>query len=119
MPGNLPSVILRASISAASSGDNDLVAAVSEKKIRVLAIALMGSGTAVSVYIHDDADTPVCLYGDGTNKVLLDKTASTGPAGFVLPFNDGGWFETTAGKKLVLNLSAAQAVVGAVTYILV
>ncbi len=109
-------LVKHAAISAASSGNNDLLAASTGHVIRVFAIALFGSGTAVSVYLNDSAGSPVALLGDSSNKILLDKTGASGPAGFVLPFNEGGWFDCTVSTKLQLNLSAAQAVVGTVTY---
>ena len=37
--------------------------------------------------------------------------------GEVLPHNPAGWFETVAGEALNLNLSAAVAVGGHITYI--
>jgi hypothetical protein len=100
-----------ANISAASSGDNTLVAAVTSKKIRILSLFLMSAGT-VNAYIRDDSGTPVNLMGDATNKFVLEATA-----GFVLPFSPIGWQETTSGEGLQLNLSAAIAVVGSIAYV--
>lgn len=111
--------IKRATIAAGSSGDNILVAAVTGKKIRVLSFVLIGYGTAVDAYFRDNADSPVSLLGDSTHKIKLDRTGTTGPPGLVVPVNDAGWFETTAAKALMLNLSTAQTVCGCLTYALV
>jgi hypothetical protein len=37
--------------------------------------------------------------------------------GFVLGFNEGGWFETAAGSLLNLELSGAVSVDGSLSYI--
>jgi hypothetical protein len=100
-----------AKISAAASGDNTLVAAVTSKKIRVLSLFMMSAGT-VSAYIRDDAGTPVNLIGDATNKLTLEAGS-----GFVLNHNPVGWIETTSGEGLQLNLSGAIGVAGCLTYI--
>lgn len=98
-----------ATIAAASSGTNALVSAVSGKKIRVMSMFMIAAG-AVNVYFEDAANT--ALAGDGTNKIAL-----TTNSGFTLPFNPVGWFETAATQALEVNLSAAIAVGGSVTYI--
>lgn len=95
-----------AAISASTSGNNTLVAAVTSKKIRVLACVVTSSGT-VNAKFQDGAG--------GTDKTgLFYMIANTG---FALPYNPVGWFETTAGVLLNLNLSAATAVGGCLTYV--
>lgn len=98
-----------AAIGVAASGDNTLVAAISGKKIRVLAISLIAAG-AVNLYLTSAGGGAV-IFGGSTNKVGL---AANG--GFVLPYSPAGWFETAAGQALVANLSAAVAVAGVVVY---
>lgn len=100
-----------AAIAAASSGDNTLVAAVSGKKIRVLALAGIATA-AVSAYFTSGAGGTV-IFGGSTNKIAL---AANG--GFVLPFNPLGWFENSStNQALVLNLSAAIAFSGGLVYV--
>ena len=100
-------LIKRAKIDAASSGDNTLVAAVTGKKIRVLAAFFTMTGTAVTIRFEDGAG----------------GTALTGqmgpPAGqtIVLPFNPVGWFETSDATLLNMELSGSQSVDGALVYI--
>lgn len=95
-----------AAISASTSGNNTLVAAVVSKKIRVLALSLSSNGT-VNAKLQDGAG--------GTDVTGLYYLVAT--AGFVLPFNPVGWFETSSNTLLNLNLSAAIAVGGCLTYI--
>lgn len=95
-----------AAISASSSGNNTLVAAVTGKKIRVLALFLIANG-AVNAKLQSGAG--------GTDLTGLAYCAANG--GFVLPYNKVGWCETAAATLLNLNLSAAVAVGGCVVYV--
>lgn len=95
-----------APIDAASSGDNTIVAAVSGKKIRVLALFLVAAGT-VNVRFESGAS--------GTARTgQMNLVANSG---FTLPFNPVGWFETDATTLLNLELSAAISVDGCLTYV--
>ena len=90
---------------------NEIVAAVASNKIRVLAAFVLAAGD-VDAYWADDTPTAIC--GDGSNGI--DLTANSG---FVLPFNQAGWFETASGQALDLTLGGAVRVAGCITYILV
>lgn len=116
MDGATRATIKRISGIATSSGANTLIAAVAGYQIRVLAMSLIAtSTTAVSAYVYNG---DYMLFGDGTNKLTLDMDGVGGPAGFVLPWNPGGWFQTdTDNEALALNLSGATPVIWAVTYI--
>jgi hypothetical protein len=93
-------------ISAGTSGNNTIVAAVASKKIRVLALTLSFSA-AVNAKFQSGAG--------GTDKTgLFYGTTNTQ---IVLPYNKFGWFETAAGALLNLNLSGAVPVGGCLTYI--
>lgn len=100
--------ILRAAVSAASSGNNTVVAAVSGEKIKVLSVILIVSGD-VDVRLESDAD--------GTALTGVMSLASDGN-GFVLPPAPIGlhWVETVAGELLNLELSDAIQVSGCITY---
>lgn len=93
-------------IDAATSGNNTLVASVSSKKIRVLALYLVAAGT-VNVRFEGGADG-TALSGQ------MNLVANTG---FVLPFNPTGWFETAVTTLLNLELSAAISVDGSLVYV--
>lgn len=95
-----------AAIAASSSGNNTLVAAVTSKKVRVLALNLISNGT-VNVKVQSGAS--------GTDLTGLWYLVAN--AGLVLPFNPVGWFETGSNTLLNLNLSAAIAVGGSLVYV--
>jgi hypothetical protein len=93
-------------ISASSSGNNTLVAAVASKKIRVLACVVQ-CNAAVNVKFQSGAG--------GTDLTGLFYNAAN--TGFSMSYNPAGWFETTSNTLLNLNLSGAVAVGGCLTYI--
>lgn len=95
-----------ATISASSSGNNTIVAAVTGKKIKVLRMTLTANG-AVNAKFQSGAG--------GTDITGLHYLAANG--GWVEPFCQEGLFETTAGSLLNLNLSGAVAVGGSLTYL--
>lgn len=98
-----------ASIAAASSGDNTLVAAQgASNKIRVVSLVLVADG-AVDVRFESGA----------AGTALTGQMALTTNSGFTLPYNPVGWFETAANTLLNLELSAAVGVNGCLTYIVV
>jgi hypothetical protein len=94
-----------AKITASSSGDNQILAGVSSKKIRVLNYLITASG-AVNVKWRSatTSDISGLLY-----------PAANGGAG--ASFSPVGHFETVAGEDLTLNLSGAVAVGGHLTYL--
>ena len=100
-------LVKRAAIDAASSGNNTLVAAVTGKKIRVLALAITMTGTAVTIRFEDGAG--------GT--ALTGQRQPTQGQTVTLPFNPVGWFETSAATLLNLELGGAQSVDGVLVYI--
>ena len=93
-------------IDAATSGDNTILAAVTSKKIRVLALFLVSAGT-VNVRFESGA-------GGTALSGQMNLVANTG---FVLPYNPVGWFETASNTLLNLELSAAISCDGSLTYI--
>jgi hypothetical protein len=100
-------LIKRAAIDVATSGNNTLVAAVTGKKIRVLAAVFTMTGTAVTIRFEDGAD--------GT--ALTGQMGPTAGQTIVLPFNPVGWFETSDATLLNMELSGGQSVDGALVYI--
>lgn len=99
---------LFATIVASSSGATSLVAAVTSKRIRVLAAYLTANG-GVNVKFQSHV-TPTDLTG------LAYLTTNTG---FVLPYNPLGWFQTVSGEQLDINLSGSIAVGGTIVYVTV
>lgn len=100
--------VQNAVISAAGAGDNQIVAAVTDKKINVLAYVLVAGG-AVSV-----------KWRRGTTD-LSGVLALAANGGLVVPSpgEDGeAWFSTAKNEALQINLGAAVAVGGHVLYYL-
>ena len=93
-------------IDGASSGDNTLVAAVTSKKIRVLALFYVAAGS-VNVRFESGAGG-TALTGQ------MNHIANTGAS---LPYNPAGWFETASNTLLNMELSAAVSVDGSLVYI--
>ena len=100
--------VKRASVSAASSGDNTLVAAVTGKKIKVLSLVLCAA-SAVTVALESGA-SGTALTGD------MSLTAND--LKVVFPPSEPGyhWVETAAGALLNLELSSAVQVSGCIVY---
>ena len=101
--------VLRAAVSAASSGDNTLVAAVTGKKIKVLGLVLVGAG-AVDVRLESGAG--------GTALTGVMSLTANGDLKIVFPMSEPGyhWVETAAGALLNLELSGAVQVSGCLVY---
>lgn len=104
--GSLSLIPRFASVSASSSGDNEIVAANGTNKIRVLGYVLVSSGTVNAKWRSATTDKSGLLY----------FVANTGVSA---PFSPVGHLETAAGAALNLNLSGAVAVGGHIVYVLV
>lgn len=98
--------VKRAAIDAASSGDNELVAAVTGKKIRVLDIVVVSAG---SMTIRFES-------GAGGTALTGQMTVSAG-SGFAPSFNPVGHFETASGDALNMELSGATSADGWLVYV--
>lgn len=96
-------------ITASSSGNTNVVAAVGGKKIRVLAYSVTPNAAVNFKWVTDAAGTPA-------DKTGLKYLAGQGN-GIVQGFNPVGWFESSLGKSLDINLSSAVAVGGELVYI--
>lgn len=96
-----------AAISASSSGNTTVVAAVTSKKIRVLSYRFQAA-----------ADVDV-KFRDATAGVDLTGAMSSGAkgGGGGAAFSPVGHFETASGNALSINLSGAVQVSGHLTYI--
>jgi hypothetical protein len=98
---------LHASVQVTGSGDNEIVAAVAGKKIRLLSYVLMASAAVNAKWQSNATDITGLKY----------FVAAGG--GIVAPHNPAGWCETVAGEKLDLNLSGAVPIGGEITYQLI
>ncbi len=95
-----------AAISASSSGDNTIVAAVADKRVRVLSCFLVAAAAVTAKFQSGAAGTD-----------LTGAASLSANGGYVLPFNEGGWFQTDPSTLLNLSLGGAQAVAGSISYI--
>lgn len=93
-------------IEAATNGDNTLVALVSGKKIRVLALMLIAAGTVTAR-----------LQSGAAGAYLTGSEPLTAGAGWVMPFSPVGWCETASGALLNLELNAAVNCGGCLVYV--
>lgn len=93
----LTSPILRSYANPASLGSNALIAAVPGRRIRVISASVVAAGAVAVKFLTGSTDLS-----------SLKSLAANG--GFVLPFNEHGWYETAVGEALNLNLSGAVAV---------
>lgn len=82
----------------AADTDEELVALVSAKKIRVLALAVQCGGTATDVTFESSTTTRKHKVPAGIN------------GGQILPFNPYGWFETASGESLTCTTGAGSSV---------
>lgn len=93
-------------IDAAANGNNTVVAAVTGRKIRVLAFVLVAAGTVTTRF--ESAADGTALTGQMT--MAVNSVIS-------VPYNPAGWFETAAAQLLNLELSAGVSVDGMLTYV--
>lgn len=91
-----------ASLDTSTLGANALVTAPASTAvaIRVLSVIIVAGASANTVKLMSTTTT--------ANATALFALAANG--GLVLPFNEHGWFEATAGEGLSINLSNASAV---------
>lgn len=81
----------------ASDTDEELVALVASKKIRVLALVAQCGGTATDMTFESSTTTRKHKIPAGVN------------GGQVLPFNPLGWFETASGESLTVTTGAGSS----------
>jgi hypothetical protein len=99
--------VLRAALSAASSGDQEIVAAVAGKVIRVLSVAFIAV-TEVTVGFES--------HSAGGDAALTGVMSFPATGGMVLNHNPYGWFQTRVGEALHITLGGAVQVSGCFTY---
>jgi len=104
-------------VECSTLGDNEVVAAITTKQIRVLSLSVLAtSTTSVDFYIKNDTDGGIL--GGSSALLTVDKDGGDGPAGYNFDWNPGGICETgTDGEALEINLSAATTVIVRGTYI--
>lgn len=86
---------------AASQTDSEIVAAVANKKIRVLSCAFVAGGTGTNATFNTKPS--------GAGSAISMTFANAANGGAVLPHNPLGWFETSLGEGLTLTTGAGSA----------
>ena len=99
-------------IAASSNGANTLVTGVTGFRIMVLGYVIVASGTVNAKFVDGSTD----ITGP------MNLVANAGVAAALAPMSEHseiGWFQTSSGANLVLNLSAGVEVDGHLTYCLI
>jgi hypothetical protein len=91
-------------VSVSSSGNNVLIAGVTNQTIRVYRLMLVL------------ASSNTLTFQDGSSTALTGALALNAGATIVLDFEGEPWFITSTGNGFVLNLSSANAVSGNIYY---
>jgi hypothetical protein len=98
--------VKRAFLNQAASGTaQTVVAAVSGKRIRVLALAMRAGATATDATFNSGSTAISPLFANAIND------------GAVLPLNEHGWFETAAGAALTVTTGAGSTTGILVNYV--
>ncbi len=91
-------------ISTGSSGDNTIVPAVTDKKIRVLAYMFISSGNVTATWQSDSTNI------SGPMPLIASTGVSAG-------YNPKGHFETSTGESLQINQNSTAVLGGQITYL--
>lgn len=102
-------IIRHAVIDTAASGDTELVAAIAEVRISVIAANFIAAGAVNAKFTSDEGSGATDL--TGPYPLIAQSGASLG-------YCPQGHFKTRDGESLVLNLDAAVQMSGSLTYIL-
>ena len=94
---------------AASQTDSSVVAAVTSKKIRVLAIHMVTAATATNVTFNTK--------GAGAGVAISPLYPNAANGGLVAPYMAAGWLETVAGEALTVTTGAGSTTGILVVYV--
>ena len=93
----------------AGATDDSVVAAVADKKIRVIALVLLCGATATAITFNSK--------GSGAGTAITMQFQNAANSGAVMGFNQGGWFETNAGEALTVTTGAGSTTGIQVVYV--
>ena len=94
---------------AASQTDSSVVAAVTSKKIRILALYAVAGATATDLTFNTKPA--------GAGSAISAKFANSANGGEILPFSSIGWFETASGEGLAVTTGAGSTTGIGVVYV--
>lgn len=93
----------------ASSTDSSIVAAVTAKRIRVLAVAAVAGATATTLTFNTKPA--------GAGSAISPLLANGANGGEILPFSPVGWFQTASGEGLTVTTGSGSATGVLVVYV--
>jgi hypothetical protein len=102
-------------VNASTSGENTIVAAVPNKRIRVLSYVIIAAGAVTVTWKSVNFSTASLAPISGPMALAANGGAAPS-AGQSVPAGLIGQFETNQGEALTINLSAAVSVAGHITY---
>lgn len=94
---------------AQSQTDSAVVAAVSGKRIRVIAVCCVAAAVATNITFNSKPG--------GAGAAISALFANGANGGFVLSFNPVGWFQTVSGEGLSVTTGAGSTTGIQVTYV--
>lgn len=97
-----------ANVSAAST-DAALVAAVANRRIKVISMAVVCGATATNITFNTKPA--------GAGSAITPAFQNAANGGEILPFNEGGWFETSVGEGLSCTTGAGSTTGVLLSYI--
>lgn len=97
-------------VSVASSGNNEIVAAVSGRRIRVLGYVIVSSGAVNAKWRSASTDL------SGAMSMVDGEAIQAPPVPATIGYIPDGWFMTAPGEALNLNLDGAVQVSGHIIY---
>jgi hypothetical protein len=106
MQSQFASHAVKFALENATTTDGEVVAAVTGKKIRVLAM-WAGNYSAAEATIFFESGTTTAI--TATMSLAADGAAG---AVLILPFSPVGWFETAAGEALTVSVAGSTPTVG-------
>ena len=111
-----PSLVFGDNVQVVATADGDIVLAAVEDKVPIIkAIAVLATSTTSVEYGLYNEDN--WLLGNGTTKLTVDLDGIDGPAGFIMPYNDHGWFTPdTANEDVKIYLSSSTPVIVVLVY---
>ncbi len=94
-----------------------IVPASATQRIMIHSVVVLAtSTTSVNWYLYNGDNE---LLGGSSQTLTVDLDGIDGPAGFVMPYNQNGWFQTdTVNEPIRISLSASTPVIVIVNYAL-
>jgi hypothetical protein len=95
-----------------------IAAPTGTKKIRVLSMAVFALSATASTFYLESGTTGTDCFGTAAGPLTIEMDGAGGPAGIVLPFNPGGWFQVNEADEAVdVKMSSTQAMLFVGNYI--